>query len=221
MPGERHDNRVVLAGDDVRVRDDDPRRDHPAAALDAEPAGGAEDAHDARRRGPHSGLPEHPRIERLRRYCRACDRRERIDAAERAEGSRGGTSSLRNCSSCDSCALPPELGLARHLESDGPDRPRNAEPVAAPRTRPPASQARAAAGYVHRATRHRADHRAETPGRAPRGAPRRKTGERRVGRRRPAVEELRRQARADDGAEHDPPSPRALATSPRGARRSR
>src|SRR4029079_5062732 len=84
LPAEL-DRRVALAGDYVGVRDDQAVGRHPAAALDAEPAGGAEDLHDAAPGRVHLRVAGDARVRRPDVRGRAFDLRERVEAGERAQ----------------------------------------------------------------------------------------------------------------------------------------
>jgi hypothetical protein len=76
---------TVLAGDDVRVGHDEVVAGGPAGALDAEPAGAAEDPHDVRSRGGDARPAQH--LGRGRRDARVgtLQLRQRIEARERVE----------------------------------------------------------------------------------------------------------------------------------------
>ena len=78
------DGRVVLAGDDVRSRDDELGRSDPAATRRRRARRRCRAPHDRRRRLPNGAVGEHPRIGRRDRRGGPGDRRERIDARERA-----------------------------------------------------------------------------------------------------------------------------------------
>jgi hypothetical protein len=87
VPGSRveRDERVVLSGDDVGGRDDEPGSCNPARSLDADPAGRAEHAHDTVRRALDRGILGDAGIRRLARRSRPCDRWERVDPSERVQ----------------------------------------------------------------------------------------------------------------------------------------
>ena len=75
----------VLAGDDVRVRDHEAGRRDPAAALDPEPARGAEDLDDARARVLDAASGENPSRRRRHVRFRTAHRRDRVDPRERVQ----------------------------------------------------------------------------------------------------------------------------------------
>ena len=75
----------VDSGNDVGVRDDEAVARDPARAFDPEPAGVADDAHDAERRAAHAGRVEHGRVGRLDSGRRAGEGGERVDLRERVD----------------------------------------------------------------------------------------------------------------------------------------
>ena len=85
---ERIDHCVVLAGDDVRRRDDDSWSGDPARALDAEPACRAEDPDDARRRRTDAGYAQDLRVRRRNLRERPAERRERVKPCKRLKQGR-------------------------------------------------------------------------------------------------------------------------------------
>ena len=135
----RHDLGVLLARDDVRRRDDEPVGRDPAAALDAEPAGGAEHAHDARRRRAHA---------------RACASTRGSGGsvgtggpAKLGNGSirasafsseRGGTISFSCCSTYERCTARRRSAWPGSCSAIAPSTQTIAKPISAPATTPPA-----------------------------------------------------------------------------------
>ena len=83
-PARQH-ARVALAGDDVRVRDDEPVARDPARALDAEPAGGAEHLDHARGRLLHLRVARDPGARRRDARLRPVDARERVERPQRVQ----------------------------------------------------------------------------------------------------------------------------------------
>ena len=77
--------RVVLAGDDVGVGDDDPVARHPSGALHAEAARGPEHAHHALRRRLHLRIARDLRVRRPHARRRAADLRQRVEPRERVQ----------------------------------------------------------------------------------------------------------------------------------------
>jgi hypothetical protein len=75
----------VPPGHDVRGRDDKVRTHDPAASLDAEPAGRRSDAHDALAQRGHIGRSKHVRRDRDVGQREPADLRERVDARERPQ----------------------------------------------------------------------------------------------------------------------------------------
>ena len=79
------DARLVDPGDDVRIRDDEPRRGDPAGALDAEPAGVADHSHDAERGGVDACGVEDSGAGRIDPGRGPGERGERVDPRERVD----------------------------------------------------------------------------------------------------------------------------------------
>jgi len=122
----REDDRVVLAGDDVRVGDDQPVPGRPAGALDAEAAGGADDAHHAGGRRLHPGPAGDPLRRRGHVGAGAVDGGERVEARERVEH-RPGRRQHRiepreDLRALDVASQRPGAG---RVQQDGADQPRD------------------------------------------------------------------------------------------------
>ena len=83
------DRRVGLARDHVRVGHDEPGAGDPAAALDAEPAGRADDPHDAAARRADAGRGEDAARRRGHVGGRPADRRQRVKARQRVQDRAG------------------------------------------------------------------------------------------------------------------------------------
>ena len=144
----QHD-RVVLAGDDVRVGHDDARARHPARALDAEPAGGAEDLHDARPTPPaRPGRAAIAPVGGGDVGARARRSRERVEARQRVEDRPGRrqqrVEALEHDRALDVVA---QLARARRLERDRAQRStRSRSPMQAVSTAPSSAVEHAEAG---------------------------------------------------------------------------
>ena len=114
--GERRHRRVLLARDDVRGGDDEPRRDDPAAPLDAEPTGRPQHAHDRRSRAPDARLPQDARVERPRRNRRPGQALERVDSPERVQDRPRRHDLVQTLEHDRLLHRAPQLRLARKLE---------------------------------------------------------------------------------------------------------
>ena len=157
LAAARQDARVVLAGDDVRVRDDDAVPGDPARALHAEPAGRPEDLHHARRRVAHLGVARDARRRRVHARLRAVDARERVQPRRACSAAApvGGRTALSRWSTNERCtsrrSSPPDVQPRRRRAPRRRRRPTQAVSSA------PSDRRRAAlaAGRAH-ATRRRA-----------------------------------------------------------------
>ena len=122
------DPRLLDAGDDVGVRDDEPLRGDPAGALDPEPARVADHPHDAQR-GPVDALrPEHGRVGRGDARRRAGEDSERVDPREGVDQPRRRQLVVQRREDAGVPRVRPQPRLAREIEEDRADRPAEREP---------------------------------------------------------------------------------------------
>ena len=199
VAGNLH-RRVVLSGDDVCGGDDEPRCREPAAALDAEAAGTADDPDDGRLGADDRGAARDRRARRHRGRRRPDDRRERVDAGEQPEQAVRRDLLVEAADDFRALDFVTEAGLAgdeqrgrtHHPdECDAGGRPEHgaADRIEEAKRREPEPAAHEGAEDARdRLKNERADERAGEP------------GERRPGRGRAAVEHVRRRPRAEIGA---------------------
>ena len=119
-----------LPGDDVRVRDDQPRCGDPAGAGHAEPAGAAEHLHHAGGRLLDLGVARDARARRRDAGLGSLDPRERVEAAQRVQQRAGrrqdGVEPLEDRGALD---LHPDP-VAAVLDRERAEDPDDAEPRA-------------------------------------------------------------------------------------------
>ena len=116
------------AGDDVRVRDDEPAAHDPAGALDAEPACNPLHAHDRVARGAHRRHAGDRRVRLADVDVGTGERRERVDPPDRVHDPLRGDRLGERGDDCRLLREPAELALAGDVEEDGADRPDERQP---------------------------------------------------------------------------------------------
>ena len=205
--------RVLLPGDDVRVGDDEPVAGDPARALDAEPAGGAEDLHDAVARRVHLRVARDPRGRRRHVRLRPVDARERVERAQRVQ-QRPGRRQDRVELAQDRRALDlaPDVRVRRQrerAEHPGDPKPHAGGQHRAEHAVDGGERGRAQAGAQARADPLEARPRARRRPRAPRSARTPAPTASRGRRRAPGAD-----PRAQPGADAKPTSASAPATNP-------
>ena len=177
---------VVLAGDDVRRRDDEIPGREPAAPFDADAARGPEHAHDVARGLANRGVACELAARRLARRRRPHDRGERVDAREQLQETPRRNGLIEAPHDLGLLHVPPEARLSRdeqrrraeHPDEDDPgDRAKDeaAERIEEPQRGEPQATAHERAGDARgRLEEDRPEHGADEPGerRVPRaGAP--------------------------------------------------
>ena len=135
-PDRQLDDGIALPGDDVGGGHDQIRLRDPAGAFDADPAGQAEHAHDARRSAADADGVREARVRRRDLRCRDGDGRERVDACQRIQHVGGRDQLIEPLQQRRPLSAAPKVGLPGEQERDRPEHPHDRYPCESPEDQP-------------------------------------------------------------------------------------